>query len=131
MEDVTTTIYDVSVIICTYTEMRWDNLVAAVASVRRQTLPPRCIILVIDHNPALLERAQAYFTGIMVVENKEARGLSGARNSGIAAASSEFIAFLDDDAIASPDWLMLLCCEFNDAQVMGVGGEVIPRWSGS
>jgi GT2 family glycosyltransferase len=129
---VTQTIGDISVIICAYNEKRWDNLVAAIDSVRKQSLLPRCIILVIDHNPVLLSRAQKHFqerfANVMVVENKEQRGLSGARNSGIAAACSEFLAFLDDDAIASSDWLLLLCREFRDAQVMGVGGGIVPCW---
>src|SRR5438105_2897359 len=77
---------DVSVIICTYTEERWIDLVAAVESIQRQSSPPREIIVVIDHNTRLLEHAQAQLSGVIVIENNETRGLSGARNSGIAIA---------------------------------------------
>ena len=46
----------ISIVLCAYTEDRWAELVAAVESVRRQTLSPREIVLVIDHNPPLLAR---------------------------------------------------------------------------
>ncbi|HLI56097.1 MAG TPA: glycosyltransferase, partial [Actinomycetota bacterium] len=46
-----------SVVVCAYTERRWDDLVAAVASLKAQTDPPFEIILSIDHNPELYARA--------------------------------------------------------------------------
>jgi len=120
--------HDFSVIICAYTENRWHDLIAAVASVQQQTLPPGEIIVVIDHNPGLLKRVQEQIPGVVVVENTQAHGLSGARNSGIAVAKSRIIAFLDDDAIATSDWLMLLSEGFTDPQVLGIGGRVTPLW---
>jgi GT2 family glycosyltransferase len=121
-------VQDFSVIICAYTENRWDDLIAAVESVQQQTLAPREIIVVIDHNPGLLKRVQEQVSGVVVVENTEARGLSGARNSGVAVAKSRMIAFLDDDAIATSDWLMLLSEGFTDPHMLGIGGTVIPLW---
>lgn len=44
----------ISVVICAYTEKRWDDVLAAVASVRAQSLAAHEVILVVDHNPALL-----------------------------------------------------------------------------
>ena len=41
---------DISVVICAYTEDRWDDLVAAVASVQGQSESPREIVVVVDHN---------------------------------------------------------------------------------
>src|SRR5438552_7608283 len=119
---------DVSVVICTYTEKRWDELVAAVESIRQQRTPPREIIVVIDHNTRLFERVLVEIPAIIALENSELQGLSGARNSGIAIAQGALIAFLDDDATAEPDWLQRLsrCCE--DGQVLGAGGRVEPQW---
>jgi glucosyl-dolichyl phosphate glucuronosyltransferase len=119
----------ISVIICAYTEERWNDLVAAVESLQLQHCPPCEIIVVIDHNPSLLERAQKHIPGIIVLENKAQRGLSGARNSGVAIAQGTYIAFFDDDVIAEPDclaWLQQYCA---DAQVSGVGGKAEPLWS--
>ena len=94
----TQTAHDISVIICAYTKERWDDLVAAVESVQKQTLPPGEMIVVIDHNPDLLERVRKHMSGVLAIENREAKGLSGARNSGATVAQRAVIAFLDDDA---------------------------------
>ncbi len=119
---------DFSVIICAYTEQRWDDLVAAIASVQGQTLPAKEIIVVVDYNQQLLKRVQDHIPHVITVENTRDRGLSGARNSGIALASSNIIAFLDDDAVAVPHWLFFLSEGFSDPQVLGVGGQVLPLW---
>ncbi len=124
----TKTALDVSVIICTYTEARWPDLVAAVESLHRQGAPAREIIVVVDHNQHLLERVRAHLPGVVVVENSEPQGLSGARNSGIAVARGALIAFLDDDATAEPDWLERFNRCFENPQVLGAGGTVEPKW---
>jgi glycosyltransferase involved in cell wall biosynthesis len=119
---------DTTVIICAYTLDRWDDLLEAVTSIRRQTVQPLEVIVVIDHNPELLARAQETLHGALVLPNRETKGLSGARNTGIAEARGAFIAFMDEDAVAAPDWLALLRAGFTSEQVMGVGGAIQPRW---
>lgn len=119
---------NISVVVCTYSESRWDYLETAVGSLRRQNSRPLEIIVVVDYNPKLLERVQADFQDIVVVENQHERGLSGARNSGIAAAQGAVIAFLDDDAIAAPDWIEQLCAAYSDSNIVGVGGTIEPLW---
>jgi hypothetical protein len=82
----------------------------------------------VDHNPTLLERVQTAIPYVVSVDNLEAKGLSGARNSGIAAATGPVIAFLDDDGVAAPDWLEHLLRAYANPEVMGVGGTVEPLW---
>ena len=120
----------ISVIICAYAEERWVDLVAAIESVRRQSVPCLEIVVAIDHNPALLERVRSDLPGVVAVENREPRGLSGARNSGLAVAQATIVAFLDDDAMAAPDWLEHLSAGYEDPAVLGVGGAIEPHWSG-
>ncbi len=117
----------VSVIICAYTEDRWEMLIEAIESVQKQILPAAEVLVVIDHNPGLYERLRGRDGGFIVLENREEKGLSGARNTGVAAARSDIVAFLDDDAIAAPDWLSRLSAHL-DETTLGAGGAVLPIW---
>jgi glucosyl-dolichyl phosphate glucuronosyltransferase len=117
-----------SVVICAYTEARWDALVAAVDSVVRQSLPPKEIVVVIDHNSTLLMRVCQCLPMVMASPNREANGLSGARNTGIRLASGTVVAFIDDDAAAAPDWLERLAKSYRRPEVLGSGGSIEPQW---
>lgn len=118
----------VSVVICAYTEQRWSDLVAALASVAGQSRPAAEVILVIDHNDTLLARAASEFPTVDVVANDGTRGLSGGRNTAIERATGDLVAFLDDDAVADPDWLEILVDAFGEPGVVGAGGTAVPRW---
>ena len=132
----------VSVIMCAYTEQRWEDLRAAVRSLYGQTHLPREVIVVIDHNEALLRRVRhelnveppadavrfADAVKFKVVENSREQGLSGARNSGMAEATGDILAFMDEDAVAAPNWLALLVGHYQRDNVLGVGGAIVPNW---
>ncbi|MFI1971097.1 glycosyltransferase family 2 protein [Streptomyces cinnamoneus] len=126
----------VSVVVCVYTEDRWGDILAAVASVRDQSHPALETLLVVDHNPGLLRRLAKAFGDdgagahrVRVLPNAGPRGLSAGRNTGIAASSGEVIAFLDDDAVAERDWLLHFAEAYADPRVMAVGGRTQPVWA--
>jgi GT2 family glycosyltransferase len=118
----------VSVVICSYTQQRWAGLLDAVASVERQSQAALETIVVIDHDPELLERATATLKNANVIESTGEPGLSGARNTGVMEAHGEIVAFLDDDAIADDTWLEELALAYEDLHVIGAGGVARPRW---
>jgi predicted ATP-grasp superfamily ATP-dependent carboligase/GT2 family glycosyltransferase len=120
----------VSVVVCTYSEHRWDDLVAAVESVEKQSVASKELLVVVDHNPAMLERCRTAFPQARVLPSTGSKGLSGARNTGITAATGDVVAFLDDDARAEVDWLEHLGGAFADPSVIGAGGAVDPVWPG-
>lgn len=115
-------------VICAYTLDRWDDTLAAVASVQSQTMPAQEIVVVVDHNPDLYDRLRTALPDVTVVENRKQRGLSGGKDTGVEVTSSDVVAFLDDDAVAHPDWLRHFHDAYTDANIVGVGGTTLPRW---
>jgi GT2 family glycosyltransferase len=118
----------ISVVVCAYDSERFGQLEHALHSLCAQTLLPREIILVIDHNRELADAARSWFPEANVVENQGPPGLSAARNAGVAASSSPVIAFIDDDAVAEPSWLARLLAAYSGGDVLGVGGRIDPIW---
>ncbi len=128
---------DVSVVICAYTLERWELLRAAVESVLNQSVAPRELFLSIDHNDELLERCRAEWgddgaggrVPVRVVASRYDGHLGSARTTAAELAGGEFVAFLDDDAEAEPDWLANMLAAFEDAGVVAVGGCPLPAFS--
>jgi glycosyltransferase involved in cell wall biosynthesis/GT2 family glycosyltransferase len=118
----------ISVVICAFTFDRLQVMGESLDSLRSQTLAPHEVVLVIDHAPELMEEARRLWPDVKVVANREKRGLSGARNTGVAEAGGEVVAFLDDDAIADRRWIERLAAAYADPNVLGAGGTVRPRW---
>jgi glycosyltransferase involved in cell wall biosynthesis len=86
-----------SVIIPTHNRARL--IVRALGSAQAQTVSPLEIIIVddgsADDTPAIL--AAQRDERLKVLRNEPARGVSASRNHGVAAATSDFVVFLDDD----------------------------------
>jgi GT2 family glycosyltransferase len=121
----------VAVVICVYTEDRWDDIVDAVESVRVQVYDGRFdLIVVVDHNDRLLRRARDAFGDALVVASEGAKGLAGGRNTGISVANADIVVFLDDDATAAPGWLLELVKPYADPDVIATGGSILARWPG-
>jgi GT2 family glycosyltransferase/O-antigen/teichoic acid export membrane protein len=122
----------VSVVICCYKLGRLSDVLEAIRSIHSQDIQPSELIVVADHNVELLAALRNIIgEGISLIENSGERGLSGARNTGIAYASSDLLLFLDDDAVADPSCLRQLaqrCCDHN---VIGVGALIKPAWLSS
>jgi cellulose synthase/poly-beta-1,6-N-acetylglucosamine synthase-like glycosyltransferase len=118
----------VSVIVCAYTEQRWADLRDGMTALREQTVRPSEVLLVVDHAEELLLRARDAFPSVRVIPNAGPRGLSAARNSGVAEARGEILAFVDDDALPARDWLEHLIEPYADPDVVAVGGSATPRW---
>lgn len=117
-----------TVIVCAFTMDRWDDVCAAIGSLRRQTRRPEQVILVIDHCPPLFARARGEFPEVRVLASTGAPGVSGARNTGVRAATGDVVAFLDDDAVADRAWAALLLVPYADPDIIGVGGHAQPAW---
>lgn len=118
-------------IVCAYSRERETDLTRAVESLLEQSPALTEIVVVIDHNSELAAAATARWADeatVRVVENAHAKGLSGARNTGVACATTEIVGFLDDDARAAPGWAQHLAAHYADSRVIGAGGAIDPEW---
>lgn len=117
-----------SVVICTY---RRPELVAeAMRSVFDQEYPKDRYELIVVNNASpddteavVLEAGKdspVPFTYLIEQRN----GLSYARNTGLEVAKNEFVAFLDDDAIACRDWMATFNGVIDEHHALVVGGRV-------
>ena len=123
-----------SVVICCYTLQRWQGLTDAVAAVLDALTAEDELIIVVDGNDLLLQRLTDEPpdpTGrhrVSVIANSAQPGLSGARNTGVAAAHEPLVVFLDDDAVLRPAALDAVRASFADPGVTALGGAVWPAW---
>lgn len=113
----------VSVVICS--RDRPDELARCLASFSYQTVSPRQIIVVDNASKGTLTREAAEAAGVVYVR-EDRPGLDIARNSGARAASSDIVAFTDDDVVLHPRWLESLVLAFDAPEIMAVTGLVLP-----
>jgi glycosyltransferase involved in cell wall biosynthesis len=121
----------VSVVVCTYTMDRYDVFTAAVESVLDQTYDPIEVVLVIDGNPAVYERAVEEFgdyENVVISDNEENQGISYSRTRGAELASGEIVAFIDDDGVAEEDWIKKHVRAYDETDAVAVAGYVAPNW---
>jgi glycosyltransferase involved in cell wall biosynthesis len=97
----TTSAFTISAIIPT--RNRADRVVRAIESVLAQTVPVDEIIIVDDGSEDNTREAVAAFGPALRYIYQEGKGVAAARNAGVQAAQSEWIAFLDDDDEWYPD----------------------------
>lgn len=120
--------------ICTYN--RYDLLPKAIDSVLAQNMPPSDRKLIVvdnspDHDRAEIEAARYRNMPGLEYVIERIPGLSNARNVAARMCGTRYIAYLDDDAIASPNWLTEIVAGFEafpEGQVGVVGGKVNPIW---
>src|SRR6185369_9317762 len=117
----------ITVCICTFN--RYDLLPKAIDSALAQTLDPeKYRIIVVDNSPdyaTALAFSQQYASQELITYHIEKKpGLSNARNVGANMCGTEFISFMDDDAIAEPHWLAKILEAFDafGSSVSVVGG---------
>ncbi|MEO0376385.1 MAG: glycosyltransferase [Cyanobacteria bacterium P01_A01_bin.17] len=123
----------ISAVICTFN--RSSYLQKAIQSLVDQTLAAGEYEIVVVDNGSTDNTRQTVDEIFSTVENlryiyEPKIGLSQARNTGWKAAKGKYIAYLDDDAIATPHWLATLVHDFEKVipQPACIGGKIDPIW---
>jgi glucosyl-dolichyl phosphate glucuronosyltransferase len=120
-----------TVVVCVASREREGMLRACVDSLLAGTRVPDELIVVVDQNPSLQADLTATLPPAARVMATPRQGNSEGRNVGIRAATSDVVAFVDDDAAVEPGWLAGLLGAFEaDPELVGAGGAVIPRFLG-
>lgn len=120
---------DVEVVVPVYRDT--DALDECLASLAGQGAP---VIVVDDASPkpeATAIKRIAKQHGAKLIVRKENGGAGAARNTGLAATTAPFVAFIDSDAIAAPDFVASLRPLFDDPLIGAVGPRVRPDVRGS
>jgi GT2 family glycosyltransferase len=112
----------ISVIVCTYNGAR--TLRRCLSALAALDYPSYEVIVVndgsTDDTPAI---AQDYPVRLINQSNK---GLSAARNAGLAVSEGEIVAYIDDDAYPHRYWLHYLAAAFGRSAHVGIGGPNLP-----
>jgi glycosyltransferase involved in cell wall biosynthesis len=114
---------DASVVICT--RDRPEELRRCLATLPQQTYPPREIIVVDNASKDQRTRAVAMEAGVIYLR-EDRLGLDFARNTGARHATSQIVAYTDDDVVSHPCWLERLVAAFDDPRIGAVTGLVLP-----
>jgi glycosyltransferase involved in cell wall biosynthesis len=123
----------IAAVICSHN--RADYLRKALLSLLDQSLPETDYEIVVvdnastDATAGVVQQVAAKAGNVSYV-HEPCLGLSHARNTGARACSSPFIAYLDDDAAASPVWLEEILSAFKEhhSRPGCVGGRVLLNW---
>ena len=122
----------IDVCICTF---RRPNLARTLHSISLQKAPANCRIHLIiadnDEIPSaqtLVETIAGGFPYPIHYIHAPARNISIARNACLDAATGSFIAFIDDDEVASPEWLAELLARQKQSKANVVLGPVQSRY---
>jgi glycosyltransferase involved in cell wall biosynthesis len=118
-------------VICTHNRSEW--LGVAIQSVLDQDPPSGGFeVVVVDNASSDGTRGtvEAFLeSGIVRYVHESRLGLCHARNTGWQRARGQYIAFLDDDAVACSGWLAAVAEAFSTTPTPGViGGRVEPIW---
>jgi len=123
---------DLSVVVCTRNQSGYLRKV--LGSLRAQALPREAFeVIVVDNGSTDATRPAAESfrdMGNLRYVHDPVVGLSHARNTGWRKARGEIVAYLDDDAVARPDWLARLRDAYRTLRPRPAcaGGPIRPIW---
>jgi mycofactocin system glycosyltransferase len=90
-------------------------------------------VIVVDDasaDPRAIKRIAAEH-GASVIHRPVNGGPAAARNTGLGAADTDFVAFLDSDCVPRPGWLDRLLPHFTDPAVGAVAPRIVPHENGT
>lgn len=124
----------VSIVFATHKIERYPYILKALDTISGQTYKNFEVIIVVDDDDkgfcsTLNVLKEKYPIDLRILINDKARqGPAVARNKGINEAKGEIVAIIDDDVFVSPDWLEKTIRNFEQENVLMVGGKILPSY---
>jgi glycosyltransferase involved in cell wall biosynthesis len=121
----------VSVVLCSHTMDRYDDVMDAAHSVLAQAHADTELVLVSDGSDEVCASFRDDFghrENVLIHCNEENVGLLESRNRGAEVASGDVVAFIDDDAVAASDWVEQLVEAYEQRDAIAAGGKMVPEW---
>ena len=92
-------------------------------AVKMQTYPIERVLVIDDGSTDRTAEVAEGF-GVEVIGHGGNRGLGAARNTGVRAAQTQYVACLDSDVVPRPDWLERLAANLIDGRRVGASGQL-------
>ena len=123
----------ISAVICTHNREKYIE--KSLTSLINQTLEKENYEIIVvdnastDNTRDITTKFLKLHTNIKYI-NEPVLGLSQSRNTGWQNSEGKYVAYLDDDAVADPDWLKNILSVFRNAKPAPgiVGGKIDPIW---
>jgi glycosyltransferase involved in cell wall biosynthesis len=119
-----------SVIVCSYSEGRMKDLEDCIRSLLEQDFEDFEVLVVVDHNEKLYRILRNRLSNQkvrVILNDSPCMGQASTMNRGVRESRGEIVCFIDDDAVASRNWLSKLIGAY-DADTVAVGGLIEPIW---
>ena len=110
-----------------------DDTLECIRGLKALNWPQELLEIIVVENGSgddSLERLKAAPDDVIVIESKENLGFTGGCNLGVASASGEFIAFLNNDAKPHPDWIKTAIDTFATGRNIGAVASKVLDWEG-
>jgi GT2 family glycosyltransferase len=146
VQEVRATLADISIIIVSWNGLQHlRDCLTAVAG--QQGVDAETILVDNASSDGTAEFVRAAFPWVRLVSLDRNRGFAGGNNAGAAAARGRYLAFLNNDTIVAPDWLLRLRAGIDEAnrialatsrivymhnpEIVDSAGDGMTRWGGA